>query len=263
MLGLPGARPRLRRPEARDVAVTSRRARRGDQRHPRQSPCPRGGPRRDRRGGRRRDRRRRRHGARALAGRGRRPSRRARGALSFAETPIARSSSGATATGRSRRGAPIGSASVVSRSPGLAADRRAGGGRSRGVLVCHSTPTADDPDLHADHAGRELVDILGPVAADVLVFGHTHMQYDRTLASGLRVVNPGSVGMPYEGASGRVLGASRAGRRVSSHGVRRRSGRGGHRGDGRSRSTRGCSSSSSSRPTPRSTTEYFESHRGA
>ena len=28
------------------------------------------------------------------------------------------------------------------------------------------------------------------------------MQYDRTLTSGLRVVNPGSVGMPYEGARG-------------------------------------------------------------
>jgi diadenosine tetraphosphatase ApaH/serine/threonine PP2A family protein phosphatase len=28
------------------------------------------------------------------------------------------------------------------------------------------------------------------------------MQYDRTLSSGLRVVNPGSVGLPYEGAHG-------------------------------------------------------------
>jgi len=28
------------------------------------------------------------------------------------------------------------------------------------------------------------------------------MQYDRTLSSGLRVVNPGSVGIPYEGARG-------------------------------------------------------------
>jgi hypothetical protein len=28
------------------------------------------------------------------------------------------------------------------------------------------------------------------------------MQYDRRLSNGLRVVNPGSVGMPYEGRSG-------------------------------------------------------------
>ena len=32
--------------------------------------------------------------------------------------------------------------------------------------------------------------------------GHTHMQYDRTLSNGLRIVNPGSVGMPYEGRPG-------------------------------------------------------------
>ena len=38
--------------------------------------------------------------------------------------------------------------------------------------------------------------------ADVLVCGHTHMQYDRLLSSGLRVVNPGSVGLPYEGQPG-------------------------------------------------------------
>ena len=28
------------------------------------------------------------------------------------------------------------------------------------------------------------------------------MQYDRTLTNGLRIVNPGSVGMPYEGKAG-------------------------------------------------------------
>jgi putative phosphoesterase len=70
------------------------------------------------------------------------------------------------------------------------------------VLVCHSTPTSDDPIYTRSTPGAELVDILGPVAADVLVCGHTHMQYDRRLPSGLRVVNPGSVGMPYEGARG-------------------------------------------------------------
>ena len=32
----------------------------------------------------------------------------------------------------------------------------------------------------------------------VLVTGHTHCQYDR-LVAGVRTINPGSVGMPYEG----------------------------------------------------------------
>ena len=70
------------------------------------------------------------------------------------------------------------------------------------TLVCHSTPTSDDPIYTRITPDEELVGVLGKVAADVLVCGHTHMQYDRTLSSGLRVVNPGSVGMPYEGARG-------------------------------------------------------------
>ena len=70
------------------------------------------------------------------------------------------------------------------------------------MLVCHSTPTADDPIYTRITPDDELVDILGPVDADVLVCGHTHMQYDRTLSSGLRVVNPGSVGHAVRGRAG-------------------------------------------------------------
>ena len=70
------------------------------------------------------------------------------------------------------------------------------------VLVCHSTPTADDPIYTRITPDDVLADLLGPVDADVLVCGHTHMQYDRTLTNGLRIVNPGSVGMPYEGKAG-------------------------------------------------------------
>jgi putative phosphoesterase len=70
------------------------------------------------------------------------------------------------------------------------------------TLVCHSTPASDDPIYTRITPDAELVDTFESVDADVLVCGHTHMQYDRTLTSGLRVVNPGSVGMPYEGAPG-------------------------------------------------------------
>ena len=70
------------------------------------------------------------------------------------------------------------------------------------VLVCHSTPVADTPIYTRITPDEELVTLLGPIDQDVLLSGHTHMQYDRTLSSGLRVVNPGSVGMPYEGARG-------------------------------------------------------------
>jgi hypothetical protein len=40
----------------------------------------------------------------------------------------------------------------------------------------------------------------------VLVSAHTHIQFDRTVA-GVRSVNPGSVGMPYEGRAGAVYWA--------------------------------------------------------
>jgi putative phosphoesterase len=70
------------------------------------------------------------------------------------------------------------------------------------VLVCHSTPASDDPIYTRITPDDELVALLGSVDADVLICGHTHMQYDRTLAPGLRIVNPGSVGMPYEGKRG-------------------------------------------------------------
>ena len=70
------------------------------------------------------------------------------------------------------------------------------------VLVCHSTPASDDPIYTRITPEGELLELLGPVEASVLVSGHTHMQFDRTLVNGLRIVNPGSVGMPYEGERG-------------------------------------------------------------
>ena len=70
------------------------------------------------------------------------------------------------------------------------------------VLVCHATPYSDEPIYTRITPDDEVVELLGPLDADVLVCGHTHMQYDRLLSSGLRVVNPGSVGMPYEGRPG-------------------------------------------------------------
>ena len=64
------------------------------------------------------------------------------------------------------------------------------------VLFCHATPRNDrDIFTRLTHEAR-LVPIFAPTAADVVVCGHTHMQFDRTVA-GARVVNAGSVGMPF------------------------------------------------------------------
>jgi putative phosphoesterase len=69
------------------------------------------------------------------------------------------------------------------------------------VLYCHATPR-NDTDIFTEATPEErLVEIFAPVDADVVVCGHTHMQFDRTIA-GKRVVNAGSVGMPYEDEPG-------------------------------------------------------------
>jgi predicted phosphodiesterase len=66
------------------------------------------------------------------------------------------------------------------------------------VLFCHATPTSDLPILTRITPEEDVARELGEVAADVVVCGHTHVQYDRRLGP-VRLVNAGSVGMPYEG----------------------------------------------------------------
>ena len=70
------------------------------------------------------------------------------------------------------------------------------------VLFCHAIPTSDDPIFTRITPDEDVVRLIGEIDADVLVCGHTHVQFDRTLSNGLRVVNAGSVGMPYEGRRG-------------------------------------------------------------
>ena len=70
------------------------------------------------------------------------------------------------------------------------------------VLFCHATPTSDEPIYTRETPDTDVARLFETVDADVVVCGHTHIQYDRTLSGGLRIVNPGSVGMPYEGTRG-------------------------------------------------------------
>jgi putative phosphoesterase len=70
------------------------------------------------------------------------------------------------------------------------------------VLVCHSTPTSDEPIYTRVTPDEEIAELFAGVDADVVLCGHTHVQYDRVLRNGLRIVNPGSIGMAYEGRRG-------------------------------------------------------------
>jgi putative phosphoesterase len=70
------------------------------------------------------------------------------------------------------------------------------------MLVCHATPESDEPIYTRITPDDELAELFADVEDDVVLCGHTHVQYDRRLSTGLRIVNPGSVGMPYEGVPG-------------------------------------------------------------
>jgi putative phosphoesterase len=65
------------------------------------------------------------------------------------------------------------------------------------TLFCHGSPRSDTEIITAITPEARLAPMLEEVAEDVVVCGHTHHQFDRR-ALGKRVLNAGSVGMPYE-----------------------------------------------------------------
>jgi putative phosphoesterase len=69
------------------------------------------------------------------------------------------------------------------------------------VLFCHATPQ-NDTDIFLEGTPEEAVaPSFAGVEADLVVCGHTHMQFSREIA-GVPVVNAGSVGMPYDDEPG-------------------------------------------------------------
>ncbi len=70
-----------------------------------------------------------------------------------------------------------------------------------GVLYCHASPR-NDIDIFTERTPEERIAFLFEgLDSSTVVCGHTHTQYERTVA-GVRVVNAGSVGMPYEDEPG-------------------------------------------------------------
>jgi putative phosphoesterase len=66
------------------------------------------------------------------------------------------------------------------------------------VLFCHGSPRSDEEIVTAATTEGRLREILAGVDQDLVVCGHTHAQFDRRVGT-KRVVNAGSVGMPYQG----------------------------------------------------------------
>jgi len=69
------------------------------------------------------------------------------------------------------------------------------------VLFCHATPHDDETIFTRLTPNERMRELLAGVEQRTVVCGHTHVQVDRVV-DGIRVVNAGSVGMPYEGRRG-------------------------------------------------------------
>ena len=69
----------------------------------------------------------------------------------------------------------------------------------RDALVCHGSPVSDVCSFLPTPAGDE-AELLAGVPEPRLVFGHTHLPFRRVSAvRGIELINPGSVGMPFDG----------------------------------------------------------------
>jgi putative phosphoesterase len=75
------------------------------------------------------------------------------------------------------------------------------------VLFCHATPRNENEVFTRLSSENRLLPLFERLAVDVVVCGHTHMQFDRLIGT-TRIVNAGSVGMPFgePGASWLLLG---------------------------------------------------------
>ena len=69
------------------------------------------------------------------------------------------------------------------------------------VLFCHGSPRSDEEIITRATSPERLSEILSGVEQRLVVCGHTHVQFDRMI-DGVRLVNAGSVGMPYEDEPG-------------------------------------------------------------
>ena len=64
------------------------------------------------------------------------------------------------------------------------------------VLFCHATPRSDTELFTRLTPEERLLPLFQELNVAVVVCGHTHMQFDRRIGQ-VRVVNAGSVGMPF------------------------------------------------------------------
>ena len=86
------------------------------------------------------------------------------------------------------------------------------------VLYVHASPRNDEDIFTVRTPEERIAFLFEDVDADVVVCGHTHMQFERVVA-GKRVINSGSVGMPYEEEPGAYWTLDLVHRRTSYEGA--------------------------------------------
>jgi putative phosphoesterase len=69
------------------------------------------------------------------------------------------------------------------------------------VRFCHGSPRTDEECVTPETPDERVLEFSEGVAERVIVTAHVHIQFDREVA-GIRSVNAGSVGLPYEGRPG-------------------------------------------------------------
>jgi putative phosphoesterase len=66
------------------------------------------------------------------------------------------------------------------------------------TVYCHASPHSDMQSFGAEPGPLD-AELLEGVSAKRVVFGHTHVQFRREGPNGIDLLNPGSVGMPWDG----------------------------------------------------------------
>jgi predicted phosphodiesterase len=69
------------------------------------------------------------------------------------------------------------------------------------VCFCHGSPRSDTEIITTASPEARVRPMLEGVDEPTIVCGHTHVQFDRRVGA-RRIVNAGSVGMPYQGEAG-------------------------------------------------------------
>jgi predicted phosphodiesterase len=67
-----------------------------------------------------------------------------------------------------------------------------------GARYCHASPPSDLRSFMPE-PGDDEDELLAGVSERRVVFGHTHLAFRRVRSDGIELINPGSVGMPFDG----------------------------------------------------------------